>query len=113
KMAAEGARFDLVVLDPPKLAPTRGDRDAALHYQTRLVQEASALVEPNGLMVVCSCSTALGGNDLARALAIGARRAGRPATVFERLGQGGDHPVPAAFPEGVYLSTLIAELGVA
>jgi hypothetical protein len=33
--------------------------------------------------------------------------------VLERLGQGGDHPVPAAFPEGIYLSTLIAELGVA
>jgi 23S rRNA (cytosine1962-C5)-methyltransferase len=113
KLAGDGARFDLVVLDPPKLAPTRGDRDAALQYQTRLVQEASALVEPNGLLVVCSCSTALGGNDLARALAIGARRAGRSATVLERLGQGGDHPVPAAFPEGVYLSTLIAELGVA
>jgi 23S rRNA (cytosine1962-C5)-methyltransferase len=113
KIAAEGARFDLVVLDPPKLAPTRGDRDAALQYQTRLVQEASALVDPNGLLVVCSCSTALGSNDLARALAIGARRAGRSATVLERLGQGGDHPVPAAFPEGIYLSTLIAEMGIA
>ena len=44
-------------------------------------------------------------------LAIGARRGGRSATVLERLGQGGDHPVPAAFPEGIYLSTLIAELG--
>jgi 23S rRNA (cytosine1962-C5)-methyltransferase len=48
--------------------------------------------------------------ELARCLAIGARRAGRQATVLERLGQGGDHPVPAAFPEGIYLSTLIAEL---
>lgn len=113
KLASEGTRFDLVVLDPPKLAPTRGDRDAALQYQTRLVQEASAVVESGGLLVVCSCSTALGGNELARALAIGARRAGRTATVLERLGQGGDHPVPAAFPEGIYLSTLVAELGVA
>jgi len=109
--AARGERFDLVVLDPPKLAPKRGDRDAALGYQTKLVEQAAALVDPGGILVVCSCSTAIGPSELARSLAIGARKAGRSATVLERLGQGGDHPVPAAFPEGIYLSTLIAELG--
>lgn len=111
KRAAAGERFDLVVLDPPKLAPKRGDRDAAITYQTRLVEQAAPVVEDGGIMVVCSCSTAIGPAELARSLAIGARRAGRSATVLERLGQGGDHPVPAAFPEGIYLSTLIAELG--
>lgn len=111
KRAAAGERFDLVILDPPKIAPTRGDRDAAIKYQTKLVELASTILEPGGLMVVCSCSTALGSAELARCLAVGARRAGRSATVLERLGQGGDHPVPAAFPEGIYLSTLIAELG--
>jgi 23S rRNA (cytosine1962-C5)-methyltransferase len=111
KLAASGVRFDLVVLDPPKLAPTRGDRDAAARYQTKLVETASTVVEPGGLLVVCSCSTALGSSELARSLAIGARRAGRTAIVLDRLGQGGDHPVPAAFPEGLYLSTIVAELG--
>ncbi len=111
KRAQAGERFDLVIVDPPKLAPTRGDRDAAASYQTKLVENAAAVVEPGGLLVVCSCSTAIGAPELARCLAIGARRAGRSATVLERLGQGGDHPVPAAFPEGIYLSTLIAELG--
>jgi len=110
KLAAAGELFDLVILDPPKLAPKRGDKDAAMTYQTKLVEQAAAVTEPSGLMVVCSCSTAIGSTDLARCLAIGARRAGRRATVLERLGQGGDHPVPAAFPEGIYLSTLIAEL---
>jgi 23S rRNA (cytosine1962-C5)-methyltransferase len=110
RLAGEGQRYDLVVLDPPKLAPTRGDRDAAAQYQTRLVESACSVVEENGLMVVCSCSTALGSADLARTLAIGASKAGRGATVLERLGQGADHPVPAAFPEGLYLSTLIAEI---
>lgn len=109
--AAAGERYELVILDPPKLAPKRGDRDAAIGHQTKLVEQASALVEPGGILVVCSCSTAIGPSELARSLAIGARRAGRSATVLERLGQGGDHPVPAAFPEGIYLSTLIAELG--
>ncbi len=110
KLAAAGERFDLVILDPPKLAPKRGDRDNAINYQTKLVEQAAAVTEAAGIMVVSSCSTAIGSSDLARCLAIGARRAGRQATVLERLGQGGDHPVPAAFPEGIYLSTLIAEL---
>lgn len=110
KLASEGQRFELVVLDPPKLAPTRGDRDGAAHYTSKLVEAACAVTEANGLMVICSCSTALGGADLARALAIGARRAGRQATILDRLGQGADHPVPAAFPEGIYLSTILAEV---
>ena len=110
KLAAAGEKFGLVILDPPKLAPKRGDRDNAIAYQTRLVEQAAAVVEQGGIMIVCSCSTALGSSELARSLAIGARRAGRSATVLERLSQGADHPVPAAFPEGIYLSTLIAEL---
>jgi 23S rRNA (cytosine1962-C5)-methyltransferase len=111
RLASEGVLFDLVVLDPPKLAPTRGDRDAAMKYQTKLVESAAAVVSPSGLLAISSCSAALGPAELARSLAIGARRVGRSATVLDRLGQGGDHPVPAAFPEGVYLATLIAELG--
>jgi 23S rRNA (cytosine1962-C5)-methyltransferase len=110
RLAGEGQRFDLVVLDPPKLAPTRADRDAAAQYQTKLVESGCSVLAEGGLMVVCSCSTALGSAELARCLAIGAKKAGRGATVLERLGQGGDHPVPAAFPEGIYLSTLIAEI---
>jgi 23S rRNA (cytosine1962-C5)-methyltransferase len=110
RRALSGERFDLVVLDPPKIAPTRGDRDAALGYQTRLIESACGLVARGGLLVVCSCSQAIGHAELARALAIGTRRAGRSATILERLGQGPDHPVPAAFPEGLYLSTIIAEV---
>ncbi|MEO7097554.1 MAG: class I SAM-dependent methyltransferase [Polyangiales bacterium] len=110
RLAGEGQRYDLVVLDPPKLAPTRGDRDAATQYQMRLVETACGVIAEGGLIVLSSCSTALGSAELARCLAIGAKKAGRGATVLERLGQGGDHPVPAAFPEGIYLSTVIAEI---
>ena len=110
ELAAKGDLFDLVVLDPPKLAPTRGDRDGAVHYMQRLVETGCSVLAPGGLLAVSSCSQALGMAELVRAVAIAARRRGRMATVLERLGQGADHPVPAAFPEGVYLSTVIAEL---
>jgi 23S rRNA (cytosine1962-C5)-methyltransferase len=59
--------------------------------------------------VLSSCSAAIGSAELARALALGSRDVGREALVLERLYQGPDHPVPAAFPEGLYLSSVIAE----
>jgi 23S rRNA (cytosine1962-C5)-methyltransferase len=49
-------------------------------------------------------------DELTRALAIGAREASRRPVVLEQLSQGSDHPVPAAFPEGRYLSTIICAI---
>jgi 23S rRNA (cytosine1962-C5)-methyltransferase len=101
--------FDLVICDPPKLAPGRGARGRASDAMRRIAAAAHRATRAGGLVVLCSCSAALGPAELGRALALGARDAGRRALVWERLSQGPDHPVPAAFPEGLYLSTLIAE----
>ncbi len=102
--------FDLVVCDPPKLAKNRHAATRAIQNMRRLCAAASAALGDGGLLVLSSCSAALGHTELARALALGARDARREAVVLERLFQGPDHPVPAAFPEGLYLSSIIAEL---
>jgi 23S rRNA (cytosine1962-C5)-methyltransferase len=104
---APGA-FDLVVCDPPKLAPNRTAAIKALSGMRRLCAAACRALSDGGSLVLSSCSAAIGHTDLARALALGARDVGREATVLERLFQGTDHPVPAAFPEGLYLSSIIA-----
>jgi 23S rRNA (cytosine1962-C5)-methyltransferase len=104
---APGA-FDLVICDPPKLAPNRSAAQKALSNMRRLSAAACRALTDGGWLVLSSCSAALGHTDLARALALGARDVGREAIVLERLFQGADHPVPAAFPEGLYLSSLIA-----
>lgn len=104
--AARG--FDLVVCDPPKLAPNRSAASKAAGRMRRLSAAASRALSDGGLLVLSSCSAALGHAELARALALGARDAGREAIILERLFQGADHPVPAAFPEGLYLSSIIA-----
>lgn len=104
---APGA-FELVVCDPPKLAPNRTAANKAMNRMRRLSSAACRALGDGGWMVLCSCSAALGHAELARALALGARDAGREAVVLERLFQGADHPVPAAFPEGLYLSSIIA-----
>jgi 23S rRNA (cytosine1962-C5)-methyltransferase len=103
----EGA-FDLVVLDPPPYAPKRGDRTSALDGYAKLAELGAAALAPGGFLVLSTCSAAIGLEDLQRSVAIGAAKASRRATIVGREFQGADHPVPAAFPEGLYLRTLIA-----
>jgi 23S rRNA (cytosine1962-C5)-methyltransferase len=102
--------YDVVVVDPPRLAPTRGARDNALNAYAKLAEVACHAVAPGGVLVYCSCSGAVDMFALTRALANGARRANVQATVFERGYQGADHPAPAAFPEGVYLKWVMARI---
>jgi 23S rRNA (cytosine1962-C5)-methyltransferase len=68
------------------------------------------VVDPPRVLVFCSCSAAVDLFALTRAMATGARRANVQAIVLERWFQGADHPSPAAFPEGVYLKSLIVRI---
>jgi 23S rRNA (cytosine1962-C5)-methyltransferase len=102
--------FDLVVVDPPRLAPSRGSREQALFMYARLAELGCHAVKPGGLLIMCSCSAAVDLTGLTRALATGAVRANMDAIVLERVFQGIDHPVPAAFGEGLYLKSLIARV---
>jgi len=102
--------FDLVVLDPPRLAPTRGAREQALVAYAKLAENGCRATRPGGILVLCSCSAAVDLGALTRALAQGATRANVSATVLERWFQGADHPVPAAFGEGLYLKALVAHV---
>jgi len=102
--------FDLVVLDPPRLAPTRGAREQALVAYAKLAENGCRATRPGGILVLCSCSAAVDLGALTRALAQGATRANVTATVLERWFQGADHPVPAAFGEGLYLKALVAHV---
>jgi 23S rRNA (cytosine1962-C5)-methyltransferase len=109
-LAEAHGSFDLVIADPPRLAPTRGARDQALVAYGKLAENACRATRPGGLVVFCSCSAAVDLAALTRALATGATRANLHATVLERWFQGADHPVPAAFGEGLYLKALIARV---
>jgi 23S rRNA (cytosine1962-C5)-methyltransferase len=104
------ASFDVVIVDPPRLAPTRGAREHALVAYSKLAENACRATRPGGLIVLCSCSAAVDLAALTRALATGAIRAHTDATVLERWFQGADHPVPAAFGEGLYLKALLARV---
>jgi 23S rRNA (cytosine1962-C5)-methyltransferase len=108
--ASEQGGYDLVICDPPSLAPSRASREGALGAYRRLSAAGCRATKPGGLLVLSTCSSAVSLDELTRALALGARDARMHAVVFDRHFQGADHPVPASFPEGLYLKSVIARL---
>jgi 23S rRNA (cytosine1962-C5)-methyltransferase len=107
-LGEQAANWDLVVADPPKLAQSRSGLEKAMRAFRRIAEASVRATAPGGIVVLSSCSAALGITQVERCLALGARDAGRKVSVIERVFQGADHPVPPAFPEGLYLSTAIA-----
>jgi 23S rRNA (cytosine1962-C5)-methyltransferase len=104
--AAAGERWDLVILDPPKLAPTARHLQQALQAYEGLNAAGLRLVAPGGLLVTCSCSAALGPEELLRVVATASRRAHRQVRLLMLGHQAADHPTPPAFPQGRYLTCL-------
>jgi 23S rRNA (cytosine1962-C5)-methyltransferase len=104
RWADAGERWELVVLDPPKLAPTLRHLDRARSAYEGLNAAALRLVARGGVLATCSCSAAVGPEELLRIVAVAARRVGRRVDVLAIGGQAPDHPTPAAFPEGRYLT---------
>lgn len=107
KLRDQGASFDLVVLDPPKFAPTAAQaRNAARAYKD-INLLALKLLRPGGLLATFSCS---GGVDAAlfQSIVAGAALdAGAEAKIVERFSAAADHPVALEFPEGDYLKGLL------
>lgn len=110
KLAQDGARYDLAIVDPPKLAPTARHLERARSAYRRLNAQVLALMAPGGLVASCSCSAAMRPEELIRTLAMAARDVSRRVRLLHLGQQGLDHPVPAAFPEGRYLKCALVEV---
>jgi len=110
RLGQQGERYGLVVVDPPKLAPTARHLRRAKAAYRRLNARAMTVEEPGGWLVTCSCSGALRGDEMLRLLALAARDASRRIRLLHMGQQGVDHPVPAAFLEGRYLKCAFLEV---
>ncbi|GIW87306.1 MAG: 23S rRNA methyltransferase [Isosphaeraceae bacterium] len=105
-----GQRFDLVICDPPKYAPSHHDLERALSGYLRLNRAVVDVVEPGGLLVTCSCSGAMDRWAFQNVLAQSAELAGRTIQILEIRGQAADHPIAVSCPETEYLKCLIARV---
>jgi 23S rRNA (cytosine1962-C5)-methyltransferase len=107
KFRDENRSFDMVILDPPKFAPTAVQAERAARGYKDINLLAFKLLRPGGLLVTFSCS---GGVDAAlfqKIVAGAALDAGVEAQILEHWFQGADHPVSLHFPEGAYLKGLV------
>lgn len=105
-----GEKFDLIILDPPKFAPSRSSLDKALRAYKDLNRLALALLEHGGLLATFSCSGAVDGTAFKQTLAWAAMDAGKQIQFIHQYGQPPDHPVRASFPEGEYLKGLLCRV---
>lgn len=102
-LADEGARYDLVVLDPPAFAKSRRHVDTATKAYQRLNISALNLLEPGGILATSSCSQAIDEAAFVKILQYSARKAGAPLRQLYRGTQPPDHPILEAMPETHYL----------
>ncbi|MBN3753007.1 class I SAM-dependent rRNA methyltransferase [Paraburkholderia sp. Tr-20389] len=106
----EGERFDLIVLDPPKFAPSREHVDRAARAYKDINLTGLKLLRPGGLLFTYSCSGAIDAELFQKIVAGAAADARVDARILRRLGAGVDHPLLTAFPEGEYLKGLLLQI---
>jgi len=107
KLRDRAAHFDMIVLDPPKFAPTAAHAEKASRAYKDINLLALKLLDPGGLLVTFSCSGGVNGDLFQKIVAAAAADAAVQAQIIERLGAAADHPVSIHFPEGEYLKGLI------
>jgi len=109
-LGAEGARFDLVICDPPAFAPSKQALEKGLRAYERVARLAASLVAPGGYLGLCSCSHAADLGRFRTACTRGIGRAGRAGALIHTGFAGPDHPQHPHLAESGYLKALFYRL---
>jgi len=104
---SQGRNFDLIVLDPPKFAPTEKHAPAAARAYKDINLNALKLLRPGGLLATFSCSGGVSAELFQKIVAGAAGDAAASATLLDRFHAAPDHPVLLEFPQGEYLKGLL------
>ncbi|MGV3592224.1 MAG: class I SAM-dependent rRNA methyltransferase [Gammaproteobacteria bacterium] len=110
KYRAEGRRFDLIVLDPPKFVESKQHLTQACRGYKDINLLALQLLNQDGILATFSCSGLMPEELFHKVVADAALDAGRTVQYLEKLAQDRDHPVLSAYPEGFYLKGLICRV---
>jgi 23S rRNA (cytosine1962-C5)-methyltransferase len=105
----QGRSFDMVILDPPKFAPTAAQAERAARGYKDINLLGLKLLKPGGILATFSCSGGVSAELFQKIVAGAALDAGVEARIVQTLTQGPDHPVALSFPEGAYLKGLILQ----
>ncbi|BCK86366.1 ribosomal RNA large subunit methyltransferase I [Sideroxyarcus emersonii] len=107
KLRDQNRKFDLIVLDPPKFAPTAAFAEKASRAYKDINLLGFKLLRPGGLLFTYSCSGGISDDLFQKIIAGAALDAGVDAQIVRKLHAAADHPVLLSFPEGAYLKGLV------
>lgn len=107
KFRDEGRSFDLIVMDPPRFAPTAAHAEKAARAYKDINLLAFKLLRRGGYLMTYSCSGGIDALLFQRIVASAALDAGVEAQIIEHLSQAADHPIALSFPEALYLKGLV------
>jgi 23S rRNA (cytosine1962-C5)-methyltransferase len=102
----QGERYDAIVLDPPKFAPTAAHAERAARAYKDINRLAFKLLSPGGLLLTFSCSGGVGPELFHKIVAGAGMDAGVDGYILDRMAAAPDHPQTICFPEGEYLKGL-------
>jgi 23S rRNA G2069 N7-methylase RlmK/C1962 C5-methylase RlmI len=114
RASEEETEWDVIVLDPPKLAPSVSGLDRASRKYHSLNRDALKLInsKEGGLLLTCTCSAAMtqkdGGQYFLQTVQQAAISAGRQVTLLRTTGAAPCHTQsPASYPAGAYLTAAL------
>lgn len=105
---SQAGNYDIVVLDPPKLIPSKQDLAKAKNYYRFLHREVLKVMRPGSLLLSCNCSSALSAQEFNQLIAEQALHVNKELRTLGIFGPALCHPTLAFFPEGQYLTAVLA-----
>lgn len=108
KLDESGEKFDLIILDPPKLIPGKSAMLRGCRGYQDLARLGFKMLNKNGILCNFSCSGLMEMPLFQKITADAALDAGRSAGIICRLEQAPDHPTALGVPETFYLKGLIS-----
>jgi len=104
---ARAGDYDIIILDPPKLAPSRAHIQKASSMYRFLHREIFHYLKPNALLFTCSCSSAMTLPLFLQLINYSAQSSQRHCRILGTFGASGDHTMLPGFSEGNYLQGVL------
>ncbi|MDM8518856.1 class I SAM-dependent rRNA methyltransferase [Anaerolineales bacterium HSG6] len=99
--------WDLIVVDPPSYAPSKGAVKKAINAYQNVIAGAAQLTTADGFLAASSCSSHISMEMFLSICQEAISKAKRRATVLSISGQPADHPTPLIFSEFRYLKFVL------
>jgi len=100
-------KFDFIILDPPAFAHRQKDVDNAARAYKDINLQAMKIIEPDGLLLSCSCSQPMPPDLFQKILFAAAADAKRAVRILGQSSHAPDHPINIYHPEGRYLQAVL------